>query len=123
MRQPDVDYEAGLKEDLADPVEVAAYLNAAIEDGSQEVFLMALRDVTEARGMTKLARDSELNRENMYRMLSKQGNPQLSSLVGLLDALGLRLAIEVKAAAPASAEIAEVTGDPAATTRRSVTPS
>ncbi len=103
MNQPDVDYLEGLKEDLADPEEVVAYLNAAIEDGSQEVFLMALRDVTEAWGMAKLAREAKLNRENMYRMLSKQGNPQLSSLVGLLDALGLRLAIDIKAKASATA--------------------
>ncbi len=99
MSQTDVDYEDGLKEDLRDPEEVAAYLNAAIEDGSQEVFLMALRDVTAARGMAKLARESELNRESMYRMLSEKGNPQLASLVGLLDALGLRLAVQVKSVA------------------------
>ncbi len=101
MSQTDVDYEDGLKEDLRDPEEVAAYLNAAIEDGSQEIFLMALRDVTEARGMAQLARESELNRENMYRMMSKQGNPQLSSLLALLDALGLRLSVELKSAATA----------------------
>ncbi len=99
INQPDVDYLLGLKEDLTDPEEAVAYLNAAIEDGSQKVFLMALRDVTEAWGMAKLAREAKLNRENMYRMLSQQGNPQLSSLVGLLDALGLRLAVEIKSAA------------------------
>ncbi|MFZ4397413.1 MAG: addiction module antidote protein [Kiritimatiellia bacterium] len=98
MKKPFVNYAKGLKESLADPVEVAAYLNAALEDGSQDVFLMALRDVANARGLMHLARETSLNRENMYRILSERGNPQLSSLASLLDALGLKLAIEPKRA-------------------------
>ena len=90
-------YEDGLTAHLADPEEVAAYLNAALEDGSQEVFLLALRDVAEAKGVSRLARDAQLNRENMYRMLSPQGNPRLSSLNVLLRTLGFRLAVEVEA--------------------------
>ena len=89
-------YKEGLLESLKDPLEAAAYLSAALEDGSQEVFLLALRDVTEAIGMSEVARESALNRENLYRMLSAQGNPQLSSLNTLLRSLGLRLAIEVE---------------------------
>jgi len=96
MTKPFVNYEQGLKEDLADSKEAAAYLNAALEDGSQDVFLMALRDVANARGLTRLARETSLNRENMYRILSEKGNPQLSSLRALLDSLGLRLAVESK---------------------------
>jgi probable addiction module antidote protein len=98
MTKPSVGYEQGLKEDLADPEEAAAYLNAALEDGSQDVFLLALRDVANARGLTHLARETSLNRENMYRILSEKGNPQLSSLTALLDALGLKLAVEPKRA-------------------------
>jgi probable addiction module antidote protein len=85
-----------LRKDLGDPAEAAAYLNAALEKGSQDVFLMALRDVAKANGMTRVARESMLNRENMYRILSEDGNPQLSSLEALLEALGLKLAIQVK---------------------------
>jgi len=96
MTKPSVKYENGLKKALANPEEAAAYLNAALEDGSQDVFLMALRDVAEARGLTRLARETSLNRENMYRILSEKGNPQLSSLNALLDSLGLKLAVEVK---------------------------
>ena len=69
VREASVSYEDGLRQDLAHPEEAAAYLNAALEDGSQEVFLLALRDVAEARGMTKLVQVSLLNRENMYRIL------------------------------------------------------
>ena len=96
MTKASVKYEDGLKKALADPEEAAAYLNAALEDGSQDVFLMALRDVAEARGLTRLARVTSLNRENMYRILSEKGNPQLSSLNALLDSLGLKLAVKVK---------------------------
>ncbi|HRJ42989.1 MAG: putative addiction module antidote protein [Caldilineaceae bacterium] len=89
-------YEEGLLESLKDPLEAVAYLNAALEDGDQEVFLLALRHVTEAFGMSEIVRDSTLNRENLYRMLSAQGNPQLSSLNTLLRSIGLRLAVEVE---------------------------
>ncbi|MFT5241830.1 MAG: putative addiction module antidote protein [Kiritimatiellia bacterium] len=98
MTKSSVRYDAGLHEDLCDPVEAAAYLNAALEDGSQDVFLMALRDVAKARGLTRLAHETSLNRENMYRILSEEGNPQLSSLKALLDSLGLRLAVEPRQA-------------------------
>lgn len=91
-------YYEGLLDSLKDPEEATAYLNAALEDGDQEVFLLALRDVAEARGISKLAQDAQLNRENVYRMLSKQGNPQLMSLIALLKSMGLRLSIEVEPA-------------------------
>jgi probable addiction module antidote protein len=91
-------YDEGLMASLKDPEEATAYLNAALEDGDQEVFLLALRDVAEARGIAKLAQDAQLNRENLYRMLSRQGNPQLTSLIALLKSMGLRLTIDVEPA-------------------------
>ena len=88
-------YEDGLKEALLNPEEAAAYLSAALEENDQEIFLLALRDITEARGFTQMAQNTLLNRENLYRMLSSKGNPQLSSLTTLLDSIGLRLSVEV----------------------------
>ena len=96
MSKVSTGYKEGLIKDLADPREAAAYLNAALEEGSQEVFLMALRDIAEAKGMARLSRKAHLNRESMYRMLSGKGNPQLSSLASILESAGLRLAIEVR---------------------------
>ncbi len=93
---PSRPYIDGLLEDLQDPEEAAAYLNAAIEDGDQEVFLLALRDVIQARGMSKVARETRLNRESLYKMLSAAGNPQLASLNALLRSVGLRIAVEVE---------------------------
>jgi probable addiction module antidote protein len=90
-------YKEHLKEALADPLEAASYLNAAMEEGNKELFLLALRNVAEARlgGMSKLAASTGLNRESLYRMLSENGNPELNSLDRLLHALGLKLAVEV----------------------------
>jgi len=101
MAKPTKSYQAALLESLKDLEEAAAYLNAALEDDAEdadELFLLALRNVAEARGIAKLAEEAALNREGLYRMLSAKGNPRLSTIGALLDALGLRLAVEVKAA-------------------------
>ncbi len=94
MDQVTVPYEVGLLEDLRDSREAAAYLNAALEDDDPRIFLLALRHVAEALGMSQVSHGSGLNRENLYRMLSSNGNPQLNSLYTLLRSIGLRLAIQ-----------------------------
>src|SRR5437867_13294222 len=94
-------YQDSLIESLKDPNEAAEYLNAALEEGEPEVFLLALRDVVDSYGgMGKLATFTSLNRENLYRMLSTKGNPEFFSLSTVLDALGFRLAVEHNTAAP-----------------------
>jgi len=98
MEQVTANYEDGLKAALLNPDEAAAYLDSALEENDQEVFLLALRDIAEARGFSSVAQEALLNRENLYRMLSSTGNPQLSSLIALLRSLGLRLAVEVQQA-------------------------
>lgn len=95
MKKVTEKYENNLKEDLRDPVEAAEYLNAALEDGSQEVFLMALKDIANAKGISEIARETKLNRENLYRILSTQGNPKLKSLNSVLHSVGLKLSVEV----------------------------
>jgi len=95
MKKVTEKYENNLKEDLLDPGEAAEYLNAAMEDGSQEVFLMALKDVANAKGISQIARETKLNRENLYRILSTQGNPKLKSLNSVLHSVGLKLSVEV----------------------------
>ncbi len=90
-------YKETLLQRLRGPEEAAAYLDAALEEGDKGVFLLALRDVAEARlgGIGELAQQAGLNRESLYRALSEQGNPELASLDKLLHALGLRLSVEV----------------------------
>lgn len=91
---PSVPYEPWLIERLKNPEEAAAYLEAAIEDGDQAGFMLALRHVAQALGgVSKIARKSKLTREATYRMLSKSGNPELRSLTAILGAAGLRLSV------------------------------
>ncbi len=89
-------YQNSLIEALRDPKEAAAYLDAALEAGDRGAFLLAIRNVIDALGgMSQMARHTGLNRENLYRVLSEQGNPELNSLEKLLKGMGLRLAVEV----------------------------
>ena len=95
-RQLTVDYKELLFEDLKDLNYAAGYLTAALEE-SEDVFLLAVRDVAQAHGgMTELARATDLNRENLYDMLSKDGNPRLSSIVPVLDKLGFEITFTPK---------------------------
>ena len=94
---PSKPYQPELIKELHDPREAAEYLNAALEDGEPEAFLLAIRNVAEAQGgIALIAEKATLNRESLYRMLSRRGNPELRSLDALLHALGFRLAIAVE---------------------------
>ena len=93
-----VPYTDQLFKRLRSSTQAAAYLQAALEEDDRRVFLLALRDVAEARGVRKVAARARLNRESLYRMLSRKGNPELASLNALLKAMGLKLAIEAKVA-------------------------
>jgi probable addiction module antidote protein len=93
MPKRTTDFRDDLLADLADPREASSYLNAALED-SEEMFLVALRDVAEARQMAKVAELAGVARESVYRMLTVEGNPTCSSLLGILRAVGLRMAIQ-----------------------------
>ena len=78
-----------------DATHAAALLEAALETGDAGDFMAALRTVTEARGgVSKIAEETGLNREALYRTLSKKGNPQLSSLLPILQAAGLKLSVQ-----------------------------
>jgi probable addiction module antidote protein len=79
---------------LKDAKNAAAYVQAAIEEGDPAGILQALRNVAEARGgIARIAEKTGLNREALYRTLSKRGNPQLKSFAAILDAIGLRLSV------------------------------
>lgn len=89
-----VSHDEFMRDRLADAEFAAGYLREAMEDGVPGVLLLALRRVAEALGgMTKLARQTGLTREALYKTLSKDGNPRLSSLRSILAASGLQLTI------------------------------
>ena len=76
-----------------DPAYAVDYINAALEDGDESGFLTALRNVAESKQMSKVAAEADVQRESLYRMLSEFGNPRLSSLLAVLNALGLCLTV------------------------------
>ena len=90
-------YHDFLIERLKDPEEAAGYLNAALAEGDRVLFLVALRNVAEAHGgMLQLSKRTKLSRPNLYRMLSKNGQPEIQSLYKVLDAFGLTLQVSPK---------------------------
>ncbi len=87
-------YQEDLIESLKSPKEAAAYLNAAIEEGDRELLLLALRNIANAQGgISAVAKKAHLNREHLYRLLSKRGNPEIKSLMTLLRAMGMELRV------------------------------
>jgi len=90
-------YHVSLIQALKDPREAAEYLNTVLGEGNEGMFLTALRKVAEAHGgIAKISRDIRRHKGNLYKMLSKHGNPEIHTLAHLLDRLGLRLAVTSK---------------------------
>ena len=78
---------------LDTPAAIAAYLDAFLEDGTPEELLRAVQTISRSRGMTELARQTGLSREALYRAFSDNGNPTLDTLLRVMKALGVRLAV------------------------------
>ena len=70
---------------------MAALLDAALEDGDPRVVSSALGDIARAQGMAKIAKDTGLSRESLYRALSPDGNPEMATFLKVVHALGLQL--------------------------------
>jgi probable addiction module antidote protein len=76
---------------LDSPETIAGYLNEALETGDAALMTAAIGDVARAKGMSGIARDAGLSRENLYRALGTEAKPEFSTVVKVLDALGVRL--------------------------------
>jgi len=77
------------------------YIKVSFEENGDmpSAILSAIRTVAEARGFKNFAESADLNRENLYRVLSEGGNPRLDTFFKILEALDLRLSVESKAKA------------------------
>jgi probable addiction module antidote protein len=80
-------------EHLRTPKEMAAYLEACMDeaDGDAAFIAKALGDIARAKGMTKVARDAGLSRESLYKALSGERSPEFGTILKVVDALGLKL--------------------------------
>lgn len=76
---------------LDDEIVIAEYLTAALEDENPGVFLQAVADVAKARGMSKLAKDTGLGRESLYKALAPGAKPRYDTVLKLVRALGVEL--------------------------------
>jgi probable addiction module antidote protein len=85
-------------EHLRTPEEMAAYLEACIEeaDGDVTFIAKALGDIARAQGMTQVARDSGLSRESLYKALSGERSPSFDTILKVVSALGLKLSASVR---------------------------
>ncbi len=82
---------------LNTPEEIAAYLDAVLEEGDDKLLLVALRTVVKSKGFTTVAQGAGLRRETLYQSFSEDGNPRLSTLSGVLGQLGMRLSVTPQA--------------------------
>ena len=95
-------FEELSKEMLTDDIDFQlAYLRASFEDNYDmpEAIMSAIRKVAEVRGIGHLAEASELNRENLYRALSGNTYPRIDTFFKIVNALGMRLTVEIKSEA------------------------
>jgi probable addiction module antidote protein len=72
---------------------VALFLEAVFEDGDPAAIAAAIGDVARARGMSQIAKDAGLSRENLYRALSEGGNPEFATILKVIRAIGYDLTV------------------------------
>ena len=78
-------------EHLKNEDDMAAYLEAALEEGDSNLVAAALGDIARAKGMSQVAREAGLGRESLYKALSPAGNPEFATILKVVAALGLQL--------------------------------
>jgi probable addiction module antidote protein len=89
-----VSYKEGLLKRLKDAEFAALYLDEVLESGDKRAILIGLRDVVDARvGVSAVAKQARIQRQSLYKALSKRGNPTLATLQEILKPLGLRVSV------------------------------
>ena len=80
-------------EHLETQEDIAAYIEAALEEGDPSLVVAALGDIARSKGMTHIARETGLGRESLYKALSIEGNPEFATVLKVIQSLGLRLQV------------------------------
>lgn len=83
---------------LETEADIAAYLNAALEDGDASVIAAALGDIARAKGMTQLAKETGITRDGLYKALSPTGNPSFDTVQKVIKAFGLKFDVAAASA-------------------------
>lgn len=79
---------------LDSPEMIAAYIDAALDDGDPALIAAALGDVARAKGMSKIAKETGITREGLYKALSAEGDPRLTTFLGVIKSLGLHISVK-----------------------------
>jgi probable addiction module antidote protein len=79
--------------------DIANYLEAVFEDGDPALITHALGVIARAKGMTQVAQAAGLGRESLYKALSPEGNPEFTTVLKVVRALGLKLKVAAQDAA------------------------
>lgn len=91
------EFKDTIQDELRNPEFAIAYLNDALASQDKKAFLIALKDVIEARGdITGFAKAAHTPRQNIYRMLSEEGNPTFDNLTSIFSAMGVQMQLSLK---------------------------
>ena len=82
---------------LTNDESIIEYLNADLEENDSVLLLAALEDIAKAKGMTQIAKDSALSRENLYKSYARDAKPHFDTIEKVLDALDASLAVKANA--------------------------
>jgi len=93
MTTRDKSYEQATLQALTEPIEAAAYIEAVLELDDPAALLVALRQVAKAHGMAEVARRANMGEKTLFKSLSENGNPTISTVHKVLHAVGLRLSV------------------------------
>ncbi|MDO5680691.1 MAG: putative addiction module antidote protein [Pelistega sp.] len=88
--------EFDVSEYLKTPEDIVAYLNAVIAEDDQELFLAALGDVAKAIGMSRIAQETGLGRESLYKTFSGKTNPRFETIISVLKAMGATIQLNTR---------------------------
>jgi probable addiction module antidote protein len=89
----DASFDDYMAKTMRDPTEAAAYIEAALELDDPAALLLALRHVAKAHGMAEVARRADVGDKTLFKALSANGNPTLTTVHKVLAAVGLRLSV------------------------------
>lgn len=78
---------------LDSPEMIHEYLKVALEEGDSELLMVAIGNVAKAKGMSEIARKTNLSRQNLYKALSPGGAPKFDTVKKVIEALGCKLAV------------------------------
>lgn len=103
-------YPYDAAEDLDSPAAIAEFMAGALETNDVAFIAHCIGIVARAQGMTKIAKEAGLSREQLYRSFGTQGNPMLKSTMAVMDALGVELTVRAKAIPKKKAAVQKVKG-------------